>query len=56
MKRIMTLSAYKFDRVTKRKHNGNREFISFLACISALGKSIPPILVYKRLSNDLRDT
>jgi hypothetical protein len=52
----MTLSAYKSGRVMKRKHNGNREFISCLACISAFGKSIPPILVYKGLSNDLRDT
>jgi hypothetical protein len=52
----MTLSAYKSGRVTKRKHDGNREFISCLACISAVGKWIPPVLVYKGLSGDLRDT
>ena len=56
MKRIMTLSAYKSGRVTKRKGHGNREFISCLACVSAIGKWIPPVLVYKGLSNDLRDT
>jgi hypothetical protein len=36
MKRIMTLSAYKVGRVTKRKHDGNREFIGGLACVSAI--------------------
>ena len=56
MKRIITLEAYKSGRVTKRKHDGNREFISCLAYISAVGKWIPPVLVYKGLSNDLRDT
>jgi hypothetical protein len=56
MKRIMTLSAYKSRRVTKRKHDGNREFISCLVCILAIGKWIPPVLVYKGLSGDLRDT
>ena len=38
MKRIMTLEAYKSGRVTKRKHDGNREFISCLACILAIEK------------------
>jgi hypothetical protein len=52
----MTLLAYKSGRVTKRKHNGNREFISCLVYISAVGKWIPPVLVYKGLSGDLRDT
>jgi hypothetical protein len=51
----MTLSAYKSGQVTKRKHNGNREFISCLAYISAIRKWIPPVLVYKGLSGDLRD-
>ena len=56
MQRIMTLSAYQSGRVTKRKQDGNREFITCLACVSAIGKSIPPVLVYKGVSNDLRDT
>jgi hypothetical protein len=56
MKRIITLEAYKSGRVTKRKTDGNREFITCLACVSAIGKWIPPVLVYKGLSNDLRDT
>ena len=55
IKRIITLSAYKSGRVTKRKHNRNQEFISCLVYISAIGKWIPPVLVYKGLSGDLRD-
>jgi len=51
----MTLSVYKSGRVTKRKGYGNREFISCLVCVSVIGKWIPPVLVYKGLSNDLRD-
>jgi hypothetical protein len=56
MHRIMTLEAYKSGRVTKRKGDGNREFITCLAYVSAIGKWIPPVLVYKGVSNDLRDT
>ena len=55
IKRIITLEAYKSGRVIKRKTDGNREFITCLACVSAIGKQIPPVLVYKGLSNDLRD-
>ena len=56
IKRIMTLEAYKSGRVIKRKGDGNREFITCLAYVSAIGKWIPPVLVYKGLSNDLRNT
>ena len=52
----MTLEAYKSGRVIKRKGDGNREFITCLAYVSAIGKWIPPVLVYKGLSNDLRNT
>jgi hypothetical protein len=54
MKRIMTLAALKSGRVTKARQDGNREFISCLACISAVGRWIPPLLVYPGASNDLR--
>ena len=53
MKRIITLLAYKLGQVTKRKHNRNREFISCLVYILAIGKWIPPVLVYKGLSGNL---
>jgi len=56
MHRIITLEAYKSGRVTKRKRDGNREFITCLACVLAIGKWIPSVLVYKGVSNDLRNT
>jgi hypothetical protein len=56
MKRIMTQEALKSGRVTKSKQDGSREFISVLACISAIGKWIPPLLIYKGDSGDLMST
>ena len=56
IKRIMSLEAYKSGRVTKRKGDGNREFITCLAYVLAIGKWISPVLVYKGLSNNLRNT
>jgi hypothetical protein len=52
----MSLEAYKSGRVRQAAHDGNREFISLLACVSALGKAIPATLIYKGESNDLQDT
>ena len=49
----MTLEALKLGRVTKNKQDGNYEFISLLAYISAIGKAIPPLLIYKGASSDL---
>lgn len=56
LKRIMTLEALKSGRITKSKQDGSREFISCLACISAIGRWIPPLLIYKGDSGDLRST
>jgi len=56
VKRIMTKDALKSGRVTKSKQDGSREFLSCLACISAIGKWIPPLLVYKGDSGDLIST
>ena len=55
IKRIISLKAYKSGRVTKRKRDGNREFITCLAYVLAIGKWIPSVLVYKGVSNNLRD-
>ena len=52
----MARDALESGRITKNKQDGNREFISCLACISAIGKWIPPLLVYKGESNDLMST
>jgi hypothetical protein len=56
IKRIMTQEALKSGPVTKSKQDGRREFISVLAYISAIGKWIPPLLVYKGDSGDLMST
>jgi len=56
MKRIMTIQALKSGRITKSKQDGSREFISILATISAIGRWIPPLLIYKGESGDLMST
>lgn len=56
LKRIMTKAALESGRITKAKQDGSREFISILGCISAIGKWIPPLLIYKGDSGDLINT
>ena len=56
VKRIMTRSALEKGRIMGACQDGNREFISLLACISADGKSLPPALIYKGKSHDLQDS
>ena len=52
-KRILTREAFQSGRVCHARQDGNREFVSFLACVSALGKSLPPCLIYAGESGDL---
>jgi len=56
LKRIMSRATLKSGHITKSKQDGSREFISILACISAIGKWIPPLLIYKGESRDLMST
>jgi hypothetical protein len=56
LKRVLTRTALESGRITKAKQDGSREFISILACISAIGKWIPPLLIYKGESGDLMST
>ena len=56
LKRIMTQEAFRSGRIKKSKQDGSREFISILACISAIGRWIPPLLIYKGESGDLMST
>jgi hypothetical protein len=56
LKRIMSLEAYKSGRVRQAAQDGSREFITCLACVSAIGRSIPATLLYKGESHDLLDT
>jgi len=52
----MTQEALRSGRITKSKQDGSREFISILACISAIGRWVPPLLIYKGESGDLMST
>jgi hypothetical protein len=56
LKRIMSRATLALGRITKSKQDGCREFISILACISAIRKWIPPLLIYKGESGDLIST
>jgi len=56
MKRVMSKEAYKSGRVTQAAQDGNREFITYLACVSAISKRVPATLLYTSLSYDLRNT
>jgi hypothetical protein len=56
LKRIITQEALKSRRVTKSKQDRSREFISCLACISAIGRWILPLLIYKGESGYLKST
>jgi len=42
--------------VTKNQQDRNREFIRLLACVSAIRRPIPPLLVYKSGIGDLQDS
>lgn len=52
----MTKEAYKTGRIRFATQDGNREFISLLACICADGTTVPPALIYQGVSGDLQDT
>ena len=54
--RIMSLEALESGRITHASQDGNREFISLLACIGADGTALPPALIYKGDSSILQDT
>ncbi len=52
----MSRKAYEEGRISGASQDGNREFISLLACIRVSGESIPPALIYKGTSGDLQDS
>ena len=56
MKRIMSLEAWKSGRVRQAAHDGNREFITLNACVSAIGIRVPAALLYTGENYDLRHT
>jgi hypothetical protein len=56
MRRIMSREAFERGRCRQSVQHGNREFITLIACVSALGNSIAPTLLYKGKSKDLQDS
>jgi len=52
----MSKEALKSSRITKAAVDGNREFISLLACICADGSTLPPALIYEGKSYDLQSS
>jgi hypothetical protein len=56
MKRIMTKEAYTSGRCKQSAQDGSREFISLLACVSAIGRRLPSALIYQGEGYELMDT
>ena len=52
----MPKEAYKSGRVKQAAQDGSREFITCLACCSAIGRKVPATLLYKGECYDLRNT
>jgi len=49
----MSKEAYKSGRIRYASQDGNREFISLLACVCADGTALPAALIYQGKSGDL---
>ena len=56
IKRVISKGAYKSGRVRQAAQDGNREFVTYIAYISAIGKKIPATLLYTGESFDLQNT
>jgi hypothetical protein len=52
-KRIISKKVYETGKITGVSQDGNREFISLLAYMSATGIALPPALLYIGESGDL---
>jgi len=52
----MSTEALDSGRIKYASQDGNREFISLLACISATGVALPPALIYQGESDTLQST
>ena len=51
--RILSLEALLSRRITHASQDGNREFITLLAYISAAGIALPPAIIYQSESSSL---
>ena len=55
-KRIILLESLQKGRIRGHRQDGSREFITLIACVSALGQRMPPSLIYAGESGDLQNT
>ena len=55
-KRIVPLKSLKKGQIKGTLQDGNREFISLLAAVSAAGEKMSPSLIYQSESGDLQDS
>ena len=56
MKRIIALDRLRRKKLLGASQDGNREFISLLACICGDGTALPPALIYQGDSGDMQDS
>ncbi|KAF4287008.1 hypothetical protein CNMCM8689_001357 [Aspergillus fumigatus] len=54
--RIFSKSKYQNSGLKQRLQDGNREWITSIACICADGTSLPPGLIYQAISGDIQDS
>jgi hypothetical protein len=55
-KRVFSRALWESRQVTDSLQDGNREWISVLACIGADGTALPPGLIFEGLHGNIRDT
>lgn len=55
-KRIFDKALYKQKHTRQSLHNGNREWITVVACICADGTALPPGLIFAAESDNIQST
>jgi hypothetical protein len=55
-KRVFSRALWESKQVTDSLQDGNREWISVIACICADGTTLPPGLIFEGLHGNIRDT
>jgi hypothetical protein len=55
-KRVFSKALWESKQVTDSLQDGNREWVSVLACIGADGTALPPSIIFEGLHGNIRDT
>jgi hypothetical protein len=56
MKRIFSKQRYENDGLKRMLQDGNREWITTIACICADGSCLTPALIYQAVSGNIQDS